>query len=251
MNQQGCVFTFEPSASHNSLPLYRQLAQALADAIHEGRYQADEALPSERALAEMLGVSRVTTRAAIAQLVEQGLIVRRSGSGSYIAPRTEQPQPQSRMTDFSEQWHQRGYATSSRWLDRSIAVAMADEQLSLGLEPGARVARLERLRMADDCVMAYEVSVFPQTVVPDPTAFEGSAYEHLDRMHLAPVRALQHIRAFNAQPQLAEQLGVPDRHAVLLITRIGYLESGLAVELTHSYCRSDYYDFVAETRRAG
>ncbi len=247
MNRGG-VFRFEPSAD-SGLPLYRQLAHALADAIHAGFYQPDEALPSERVLAEQLGVSRVTSRSAIAQLVEQGLIVRRSGSGSYIAPRAEQVQ--SRMIDFSQQLHPRGYTPSSRWLDRSIAVAMADEQLSLGLAPGARVARLERLRMADDCVVAYEVSVFPQSVVPDPAAFEGSPHEHLDRMQLAPVRALQHIRAFNAQPQLAVRLGVPDRHAVLLITRIGYLGSGLAVELTHAYCRSDYYEFVAETRRLG
>ena len=53
----------------------------------------------------------------------------------------------------------------------------------------------------------------------------------------------------HAQPRLAEQLGIPDRQAVLFITRIGYLESGQAVELTHSYCRSDYYDFVAEMKR--
>lgn len=160
-------------------------------------------------------------------------------------------QPQSRLTDFSEQLHRRGYTPSSRWLDRSITVAMPDEQLSLGLPPGAWVARLERLRMADDCVIAYEVSVFPQTVLPDPMAFEGSAYEYLDRIHLAPVRALQHMRALNARPQLAERLGVPDQQAVLLITRVGYLASGQAVELTHSHCRSDYYDFVAETRRDG
>ncbi len=157
-------------------------------------------------------------------------------------------QPQSRLTDLSEQLYRRGYTPSSRWLDRSITVAMADEQLSLGLPPGARVARLERLRMANDCVVAYEVSVFPQTVVPDPMAFEGSSYEHLDRIHLAPVRAMQHMRALNARPQLAKQLGVPDQQAVLLITRVAYLESGQAVELTHAYCRSDFYDFVAETR---
>ncbi len=101
------------------------------------------------------------------------------------------------------------------------------------------------LRMADGCGMAYELSVFPQAVVPNPTAFEDSPYEHLDRMRLAPVRALQHTRTFKAQPQLAQQLGVPDRHAVLLVTRIGYLESGLAVEWTHTHCRSDYCDFVA------
>jgi GntR family transcriptional regulator len=64
-----------------------------------------------------------------------------------------------------------------------------------------------------------------------------------------PVRALQHIRAMNAAPALASRLGVPEGQAVLFITRVGYLESGQPVELTHSYCRSDHYDFVAEMRR--
>jgi GntR family transcriptional regulator len=237
---------FQPSEQDSS-PLYLQLAKAIAQAIQEGRYQPDEALPSERLLAETLNVSRVTARSAIDQLVEQGLIIRKRGSGNYIAPRIEQPL--SHLSSFSEELRKRGYTPSSRWLERTISVAMIDEQLTLGLSPGARVARLERLRLADDVVMAYEVSVIPLTILPDPMAVDSSLYEYLARSHQAPVRALQHIRALNAQPRLAEQLGVPDRQAVLFITRIGYLANNLPVELTHSYCRSDYYDFVAEMRR--
>ena len=60
-------------------------------------------------------------------------------------------------------------------------------------------------------------------------AVDGSLYEYLQKTGNAPVRALQHIRALNAQPRLAEQLGVPDRQAVLFITRIGYLGSNQAV----------------------
>ena len=119
------------------------------------------------------------------------------------------------------------------------------------MSSGAKVARLERLRLADDVVMAYEVSVLPEVVLPDPSAVQGSLYEYLTRGGQAPARALQHIRALNAPLRLAERLGIPDRQAVLFITRIGYLESGQVVELTHSYCRSDYYDFVAEMRRGG
>jgi GntR family transcriptional regulator len=243
---RGNVLTFNPDPEDSS-PIYLQLARVLAQTIREGGYKPDEALPSERLLAETLNVSRVTARSAIDQLVEQGLIIRKRGSGNYIAPLLEQPL--SRLTSFSEELERRGYTPSSRWLNRTVSVAMTDEQLTLGLSPGARVARLERLRLADDVVMAYEVSILPQSVVADPMAVEGSLYEYLTSIHQAPVRALQHIRALNAQPRLAEQLGIPDRQAVLFITRIGYLESGQAVEMTHSYCRSDYYDFVAEMRR--
>lgn len=242
----GDVLTFDPDPRDSS-PIYLQLSRRLAQLIREGHYKPDEALPSERLLAETLNVSRVTARSAIDQLVNQGLIVRKRGSGNYIAPMLEQPL--SQLTSFSEELQRRGYQPSSRWLERKIDAAQTDEQLTLGLSPGARVVRLERLRLADDVIMAYEMSVLPVSVIADPMAVNTSLYEYLDSIQKAPVRALQHIRALNAQPRLAEQLGIPDRQAVLFITRIGYLESGQAVELTHSYCRSDYYDFVAEMRR--
>ena len=66
----------------NDTPLYLQLARKLGAAIHENRWNAGEALPSERVLSEALGVSRITSRKAIALLVEQGLIRRTQGAGS-------------------------------------------------------------------------------------------------------------------------------------------------------------------------
>ena len=66
----------------NDTPLYLQLARKLGTAIHENRWNAGEALPSERVLSEALGVSRITSRKAIALLVEQGLIRRTQGAGS-------------------------------------------------------------------------------------------------------------------------------------------------------------------------
>jgi len=72
---------FQVDLNDNS-PLYMQLARKLAQDVRDGRYQADQALPSERTLSEQLDVSRVTARKAIDQLVEQGLVVRRRGSGN-------------------------------------------------------------------------------------------------------------------------------------------------------------------------
>ncbi len=240
-------FSFTADAGSAS-PLYMQLAQALAGAIRDGRYQPDEALPSERLLCDNLQLSRVTARKAIDQLVEQGLVVRRRGSGNYITPKLEQPL--HRLTSFSEELRQRGFHPGSRWLRRALTAATPDEQLSLGLSSGARLARLERLRLADDVVMAYERSVVPALVLADPLAVDHSLYEHLEKLGKAPARALQHIRALNADAALAAHLQVPLGQAVLFITRVGYLESGVPVELTHSYCRSDYYGFVAEMKRS-
>ena len=228
-------------------PLYLQLARFLAEAVRAGHYATHEALPSERALSESLDLSRVTTRKAIDQLVLQGLIVRRRGSGNYIAPRIEQAL--SRLTSFSEDLRARGYAPSSRWLSRESGSATAEEREILGLARGARVVRLERLRIADETVMALEKSVLPAATVPDPAQVEGSLYEFLATRGSAPVRATERISAVNASAQLARRLEVPTGRAVLAIQRIGYLSSGEAVELTHAHCRSDLYDLVAELRR--
>jgi GntR family transcriptional regulator len=244
--RKGAHAKFQPDAA-DSTPLYLQLARHLADAIREGRYRPHEALASERALSESLGLSRVTTRKALDQLAAQGLIVRRQGSGNYIAPHLDQAL--SRLTSFSEELHRRGYTPGSRWLSRTITAASRDEQRTLGLPANARVARLKRLRLADDVVMAYEESILPASVLPRPEMVGSSLYEHLARTRKAPTRAVQHISAVNATPRLAARMGLRAGQAVLFITRVARLESGEAVEITHSFCRSDYYDFVAELRR--
>lgn len=237
-------FKFDP---RDSSPLYAQLARKLAHAIRDGQYLVDEALPSERLLSESLGVSRVTARKAIDQLVEQGLVVRKQGSGNYIAPRFEQPL--TRLSSFSEELSRRGYTPTSEWIKRAITPATTDEQLSLGLSATAKVARLERLRLADEVVMAYEISVLPASVISKPAEIENSLYKYLESIRKVPVRATQQIRALNAHGKIAERLGIAEGQALLFITRLGYLASGQAVELTHSYCRNDYYDFITEMKR--
>ena len=228
-------------------PLYLQVRNGLARLIREGRFGHDDALPSERALAEQLGISRVTTRKAIDALAGDGLILRRQGSGNYVAPMLEQPL--TRLTSFTEELRQRGFAPSSRWVRRSIGAVLPEEMVAFGLSPGARVARLERVRLADQTPMAIEASALPISVVPNPEAVKDSLYTFLTERNAAPVRALQHIRAANATPRQAELLSVPAGHALLFITRVGYAEDGRCVEITHTWCRSDYYDFVAELRR--
>jgi GntR family transcriptional regulator len=228
-------------------PLYRQLAHNLTLAVRDGHYHANEALPSERLLSETLGVSRVTARKAIDELVSDGLVVRRRGSGNYISHRIEQPL--QKLSSFSEELRHRGLAPSSRWLLRALARPTPEERDHLGLAAGERVARLRRLRLADGDVMAYEATSLPESILPDPAIVRDSLYEHLAKTRQSPVRATQHIRAVNASAKVAKLLSITDGKAVLFTTRVGFLESGAAIELTYSYLRSDYYDFVAELRR--
>jgi GntR family transcriptional regulator len=235
------------SDSDSATPLYLQLSNKLAAAIHSGVWQPDEALPSERTLSEQLNISRVTARKAIDILCERGLLTRKQGSGTFITPKLEQPL--SRLTNFSEELRQRGFAPGSRWLSRELGMATPEEILSLGLSPNVMVSRLKRLRTADDVVMAIESSTVPAQYLTNPKLVTDSLYGYLDATGAAPVRALQHIRAVNATPEQAKLAGIKNGAAMLFITRVGYHANGSAIELTHSYCRSDYYDFVAELFR--
>lgn len=237
---------FEPDAGSDT-PLYMQLANKLSDGIVNGEWRANEALPSERVLSEMLSISRVTARKAIDMLCERGMLTRKRGSGTYITPKLEQPL--SRLTSFSEELRERGFTAGSRWLQRDLGVASPVEVLSLGLSPNMPVARLKRLRTADDVVMAIETTTIPAQYMPNPHSVTDSLYGYLESKGTIPMRALQHIRAVNASVEQARLANIPAGAAMLHITRVSYLDNGAAVELTHSFCRSDYYEFVAESRR--
>ncbi|WP_353979277.1 GntR family transcriptional regulator [Salinicola endophyticus] len=225
-------------------PLYRQLAQQLIEAIESGDWEAGEALPSERVLAETLDISRITARKALDRLVALGLIQRSRGSGTFIAPRLNQSL--TRLTSFTELLVQRGHRPSSRWLERRLGVPTAEEGLRLGLTADSRVARLKRLRLADDVVVAVEESCLPVSVVADPQAVEHSLYRYLESQGTPVVRALQHVSACNADAELAALAEVAESQALLVMTRLGYLADGRAAELTVTYCRTDYYDFMVE-----
>ncbi|MGO4382093.1 GntR family transcriptional regulator [Pseudoduganella sp. RAF53_2] len=233
--------------STDTSPLYMQIARKLNEDIGVGRYQVKQALPSERILSEQFNVSRVTIRKAVEELVKLGVVVCIQGSGTFITRQLKRPL--SKLSSFTEQMRLRGYDSSSRWLKRAIVTSCPKEQMSLGLSPNDKVVRLERLRLANSKVIAYDLSILPLSAVPNPNVIGDSLYQYLESVGNAPARALQHIRATNAPEDVSEYLGLAAGQAVLLITRIGYFNSGKALELTHSYFRSDYYDFVVEMRR--
>ncbi|MCD7099961.1 GntR family transcriptional regulator [Stenotrophomonas sp. MMGLT7] len=228
-------------------PLYLQLAAKLGDEIRGGKWRGGEALPAERHLCEKLGISRVTLRQAVDALVEQGLVTRRQGAGTFVSSQIQHQL--SGLTSFSETLRLKGFEPGTRWLEQRLRPAHGEEILRLGLSPDTVVAALTRLRSADGRVMAYEQAVLPQHIVPDPAAVGDSLYAYLDARGHAVVRALQYFRAINLPARLAGHLGMKTGEAILHVVRVGYTRDGSAIELTDTYCHNDYYDFVAELRR--
>lgn len=230
-------------------PLYVQLRKRIESGISTGFLVPDMPLPPERDIASLTGLSRVTVRKAIAELVEKALVVQKQGSGSFVAPaRPRVEQTLSRLTSFTEDMARRGFRSAVRWLERGLFLPSPEEALALGLGADDQVARLSRLRMADDRPMAIERASLPPDVLPDPLAVTGSLYQVLGERGLRPVRAMQRISAINLSAEDAGLLGVRPQAAGLRIERIGYLKEGRVIELTRSIYRGDAYDFIAELR---
>jgi GntR family transcriptional regulator len=227
-------------------PLYLQLQRAIRDAVRAGTIKADEALPSERDLAKQLGISRVTVRKAIAGLVENGLLVQRWGSGTFIASNMHVEQPLSRLSSFTDDMTARGLKPSAIFLHRSTGPASPKESMALGLSPGHSVTRIHRLRMADDVPMAIEHAVVPSRFLPDPAEVETSLYAELIKRGNEPRRALQRLHAVLLNNEQAELLRLRPGSAALYIERRSFLATGEPVEFTCSYYRGDAYDFVVE-----
>ncbi len=225
-------------------PLYQRLHRALRDAIADRRLQTDEALPAERDIAIGLGISRITVRKAIDALVEEGLVTRRHGAGTFVAARIEKSF--SMLSSFSEDMVSRGRVPHSVWLSRGTGTVTPEESMSLGLSPGTQVYRFNRIRFADDAPMALEVSTVPAVCLPSADVVDTSLYEALEATGNRPARALQRLRAVLFTAEQAALLTLEAGAPGLLIERRGFRADGTTVEITHSYYRGDSYDFVAE-----
>lgn len=232
-------------AGHSSLPLYQLLEKALRSAIDQRVYGPDEALPAERVLAEELGVSRITVRKAIDGLVEDGLLVRRPGSGNFINTKVEKNF--AKLTSFSEDMRARGRVPRSEWLKRSAGSVTPEEALRLRLSPGAAVYRFHRIRYADELPMCVEYATIVASALPGGLESVGtSMYESLEAQGKRPVRALQRLSALILNAEQARLLQTREGEAGLAVERLGFLRDGSAIEFCRSIFRGDMYDFVAE-----
>ena len=234
-----------PLDAGSSQPLYRQVQRGLRHAIDHRLLGPDDALPGERDLAEDLRVSRITVRKALDGLVADGLLMRRQGSGNFVAGRVEKNF--AALTSFSEDMRARGRVPHSVFLRRAEGTVTPAEALALGLSPGTPVLRFDRLRYADNAPMAIEYATLVASALgAGLDSVETSLYEALERSGHRPVRALQRLRAVLLSESQASLLNAQAGDAGLLVERIGLLRDGRPVEMSHSYYRGDTYDVVAE-----
>jgi GntR family transcriptional regulator len=214
--------------------------------------QVGDALPSERRLAGELGVSRPTLRAVIDELVREGLLLRRHGSGTYVAePKIALPLT---MTSFSEDMTRRGMRPGSRVVSFELTTAGAKLGQRLQISPVAEVWVITRLRLADEETMAIEWLHAPRALLGDLRREElsdHSYYELLrERRGIVIASGVQTIEPTVTSPEEAELLGVPLHSPAFLFERTTQSDAGEVVEFVRSVYRGDRYRLVTELRPA-
>jgi GntR family transcriptional regulator len=215
--------------------------------------QVGDAIPSERRLVEELGVSRPTLRAVVDDLVRDGILKRRHGSGTYVAePKIALPLT---MTSFSEDMRRRGMRPGSHVVSFETVSAGAKLGHRLRISPAEEVWAIRRLRLADDETMAIEFLHVPRRLLPElkpDDLEEHSFYELLrDRRGIVVASGTQTIEPTVTTEEEAELLGVPLHAPAFLFERITESDRGEVVEYVRSVYRGDRYRFVTELRPAG
>src|SRR5436305_7066518 len=156
-----------PTGVARSSPRYRVVAGSLAAAIISGDMRPGERVPSERVIAERHGLSRMTARQAVELLVRRGLVYRRPGSGTYVAPARVEHTLQ-RFAGFSEQMRAQGIEPGGRVLAvRAVDGEAGSEVLeALGLSDGDRCWCVRRVRFGDGEPLVVEESHVPFDLMP-------------------------------------------------------------------------------------
>lgn len=149
-----------------SMPLYLQLATLLRNRIERGEWTAGQKIPSENELNRLYGVSRMTARQVLAQLVNENLLFRVQGKGTFVA----QPKISTRSPAYKgirEQLEGMGYAVATKVLAAEIVPADDPVARALRIPTGERVHEVRRLRLlADDEPISLHTSYVPERLAP-------------------------------------------------------------------------------------
>jgi GntR family transcriptional regulator len=213
--------------------------------------QVGDAIPSERQLSVDLGMSRLTVRAALDDLVREGHLVRRRGAGTFVSePKIAQ---ELTMTSFTDDMRHRGMHPGSRTLELNIVSAGPRLGRLLHVSPSEPVMVAKRLRLADRETMAIEELHVREALVPGLSAAdleERSFYELLhDRFGIALVSGVQTVEPTVTDEEESELLGVPLHSPAFLFERITRSATGEMIEYVRSIYRGDRYRLVSELGR--
>lgn len=233
------------------VPVYVQIRESLRAEIAQGVLKRGEQLPSENELAAKYSVSRMTMRQSIEDLVDEGLLYRRHGVGTFVAyPHLQRDH--TRLTNFFDKAESEGFRAQAKLLSAEIIPAAPKVAEALGIHTGSRVVRVKTLRFADGVPVTVHDAHVPHKLFPN------LINENLEAQHLWTIfeksgyrvkRAIQKLEAREASREVAELMKIKEGAPVLFKERTVYADDGTPVEFTYCYNRGDLYSLTVQLER--
>lgn len=233
-----------------AVPLYKEVKRVLTHSLAQGEWQPGAPLPSEAKLAQRYGVSIGTLRKAIDELVAEGVVVRRQGSGTFISSHGAN----RLMFHFFHIVPREGDKQYPRTATLAFRRARAEaaEAAKLGLAAGDPVLRIRNLLSLADKPVILDDLVLPQRLFPELserilTARDNTIYHlYQTRYGINVLRTSERLRATLAGADVAPLLGLRKGAPLLEIDRVAYTYHAAPVELRRSLVNTAEHDYFSD-----
>lgn len=228
-------------------PVYIQIHNQIKKDIEAGVWSVGDRIPSERELALEFNVSRMTLRQAVQTLVEEGILERQVGAGTFVARKKVQ-EKMTGVTSFTELMEEQGKKPSSRTVSYLVTTPSLSEMERLKLKDDEKVLRMERIRYADEVPICFEVATLPYSLVKDyeRNQITTSLYRTLEESGRKIGHAQQSVSAQVASERIAEYLNIKRGSAILRLRQITELVDGTPFEYVRTQYAGDKFEFYLE-----
>ncbi len=221
----------------SAVPLYYQLEQTLLSQIHSGFWSPGDMIPSERELMAAAGVSRATVRQAISNLIQQGLLERIHGRGTFVAHRKIEQEMRS-VYSFAEQMSRQGVQLEDRLLQRHKVPASPDLANLLAVVPGSPLIHIRRVRHVREIPLMLDSSYIPYHLCPDllTEEFEPPLYRMLaERYDLPPTHCTDFLEPVLADRSQAHLLAVEVGAPLMFLERLTFTRGDVPLHVARNY----------------
>jgi len=251
------AFTMDDSQftidTESPIPLYHQIKQNLRELMDSEVLTSGQALPSERKLAEVYGVNRLTARRAVGDLVREGLLIRQRGVGTFVAE-PKLIQNMQRVQGFSERVRESGRAPSSRLISLETTMIPVHVAQRTDMPAETQIYKLVRLRSVDGEPVILETAYLPQERFPDLSAVDFSAatlYQILaERYDCVPAESEETLEPVILTDYEQELLETDTGALGMLVEAVTRNQVGHVVEFSHSIVRGDRCRYFFHIRRS-
>ena len=232
--------------------LYSRVETVLASEIADGDLKVGDQLPTEDSLIARFGVSRITVRRAIQNLVSRGLVEIRRGKGTFVAA-PKITQELTELSGFVEDMHALGRKPTARVIGKEIVTADVTVASQLALTKGERVDRIRRVRLADGIPLSFDETYLPleigTKIITNNLKVEP-IFSLLERKYnVALIEAEYKLDAVAAETDVAVALKVKPRSPIFRIERTSYSTGRRPVDYEKLHYRGDLVQFVTRLVR--